>query len=29
VQLGTPKQFAEEFLPIMDQIKDSVRLLEE
>jgi hypothetical protein len=28
VQLGTPKQFAEEFLPIMDQIKDSIKLLE-
>jgi hypothetical protein len=29
VQLGAPKQFADEFLPIMDQIKDSVKLLEE
>jgi hypothetical protein len=29
VQLGTPKQFADEFLSIMDQIKDSVKLLEE
>ncbi len=29
VQLGTPKDYIEEFLPVMDQIADSVKLLEE
>ena len=29
VQLGTPKEFGETFLPIMDQIADSVELIEE
>jgi hypothetical protein len=28
IQLATPKQFAEEILPVLDQIRDTVRLLD-